>query len=66
MADVDAGESLAYEISEDRYVWLQVVPGVIELDGGELREGDGVGLVEEPGVAIEATTDAELILFDLA
>jgi redox-sensitive bicupin YhaK (pirin superfamily) len=65
VAGVDAGKSLVYAIPEGRYVWLQIVRGVVELDGRELREGDGVGLVDEPAVEIKAATDAELILFDL-
>lgn len=66
VADVDAGNGLAHPIREGRCAWLQVVRGVVELGGGELREGDGLGLVKEPAVEITAATDAELILFDLA
>ncbi|HEX5421451.1 MAG TPA: pirin family protein, partial [Gammaproteobacteria bacterium] len=52
IADVDAGTSLAHPIADGRYGWLQVVRGIVELDGGELREGDGVGLVEERTVEV--------------
>jgi redox-sensitive bicupin YhaK (pirin superfamily) len=66
VADLDAGTSLAHALPEGRFAWLQVVRGVVELDGGELREGDGVGLAEERAVEITAASDAELMLFDLA
>jgi quercetin 2,3-dioxygenase len=66
VADVEEGQSVARSIGAGRYAWLQVVRGIVELDGGELREGDGVGLVDERSVEIAAQSDAELLWFDLA
>lgn len=66
VAGADAGRTLAHPVAEGRYAWLQVVRGIVELDGGELREGDGVGVAEEPSIEVTARSDAELMLFDLA
>jgi quercetin 2,3-dioxygenase len=66
VADVDEGQSVSRTIDAGRYGWLQVVRGVVELDGGELREGDGVGVVDERSVDIAARSSAELLWFDFA
>jgi redox-sensitive bicupin YhaK (pirin superfamily) len=66
VADADAGRTLAHPIAVGRYAWLQVVRGIVEIGGGELREGDGVGFAEERSIEVTARSDAELMLFDLA
>jgi len=65
VANLESGESIAHEIDRGRGVWLQLARGIIALDGTEMREGDGAAIEGEPSVAIEADTDAELLLFDL-
>jgi hypothetical protein len=44
---------------------VQVARGVIGLNGTEMREGDGAALSGENFLAIEAETDAEVLLLDL-
>lgn len=62
------GASVAHPLPRDRYVWVQMVRGRAKVDGVELSEGDGASL--PAGVAerlfIEAITDAELLVFELA
>jgi len=65
VANLESGESIAHEIDRGRGVWLQLARGIIALNGTEMREGDGAAIEGEPSVAIEADTDAELLLFDL-
>jgi redox-sensitive bicupin YhaK (pirin superfamily) len=43
-----------------------VVRGIVALNGTEMREGDGAAVEEEPAVVIEAETDGEALLFDVA
>jgi hypothetical protein len=43
-----------------------VARGIVALGGTELREGDGAALEDEKTATIEAETDAEILLFDLA
>ena len=66
LANVDAGQHLAHPLGADRHAWLQIVRGIVELADGELREGDGIGLSGEGSVQLNAHSDAELMLFDLA
>ena len=65
VANLESGERIAHEIDRGRGVWLQLARGIIALNGTEMREGDGAAIEGEPSVAIEADTDAELLLFDL-
>jgi len=65
-ATVDSGQHLSHRLGAGRHGWLQVVRGIVDLPGGELREGDGVSLSRESSVQLSARSDAELIFFDLA
>jgi hypothetical protein len=60
------GEEVTQPIGHKRHAWLQVAKGEIELNGQKLHPGDGAGLSEEKRLIIRATTDAEVLLFDLA
>jgi quercetin 2,3-dioxygenase len=66
VANLAAGESVTHDIAAGRGVWLQVARGIAALDGVELREGDGAAVEASDRIAIEADTDTELLLFDLA
>jgi quercetin 2,3-dioxygenase len=66
VANLAAGERVAHDIAPGRGVWVQVARGIIGLNGTELREGDGAALEDEKNATIEAETDAEVLLFDLA
>jgi redox-sensitive bicupin YhaK (pirin superfamily) len=61
-----AGERVGYDAAKGRGLWLQVARGIVALDGTEMREGDGAAVEDQPSVAIEAETDSEVLLFDLA
>jgi quercetin 2,3-dioxygenase len=60
------GKRVAHDIAQGRGLWLHVARGIVALDGTEMREGDGAAIADQPSVAIEAETDAEVLLFDLA
>jgi len=66
VANLASGEHVAHDIAESRGVWLQVARGIIALNDTEMREGDGAAIENEKRIEIEADTDAELLLFDLA
>ncbi len=65
-AVVPAGSSRSFELAAGRHAWLQAVRGSLRLQGRELRASDGARVSEERRLEIEATGDAELLLFDLA
>lgn len=64
-AVLGAGATLERTLSPDRYHWLQVARGSVVLDGETLVAGDGVAMVNEPNLNLEASEDAELLLFDM-
>lgn len=61
-----SGESVEHRLEAGRHAWLQVVKGVVELNGQKLNAGDGAAVSEERALAIRAGDDSEVILFDLA
>jgi redox-sensitive bicupin YhaK (pirin superfamily) len=65
VGNLEPGERVVHEAEPRRGLWLQVARGIVALDGTEMREGDGAAVTEEPSVAIEAETTAEVLLFDL-
>jgi redox-sensitive bicupin YhaK (pirin superfamily) len=65
VASLSPGRQVSHALAGGRGAWLQVARGLIALDGTELREGDGAAIEGEPSLAIEAETEAELLLFDL-
>jgi hypothetical protein len=65
-ADIEPGESLRHELAADRHAWLQVARGVAELNGNELRAGDGAAISGERSLQLGTGDGAELLLFDLA
>jgi redox-sensitive bicupin YhaK (pirin superfamily) len=60
------GEELTQSLGAKRFGWLQVAKGEIELNGQTLHPGDGAAISEEKALAIKATEEAEVLLFDLA
>lgn len=65
VANLDAGERLSHQIAPGRGIWLQIARGIVALNGTEMRQGDGAAIEDEPSLAVEAVTDAEILLFDL-
>ena len=60
------GEEVKHALGAKRYAWLQVAKGAIELNGQNLQQGDGAAASDEKELTIKASTDAEVLLFDLA
>lgn len=61
-----AGETRTYELGGDRYAWVQIVEGEVTLNGHALLAGDGAAVSDETLLTIDAATNAEVVLFDLA
>jgi len=59
-------QKINYRLEENRYAWLQIARGTIELNQAELRQGDGAAVSAEGNLSIVAHDQAELLLFDLA
>lgn len=61
------GETIAYPLTDNRRVWLQVARGRILLNGETtLLAGDGVAVETAGSLTATALEPSELLLFDLA
>lgn len=65
-AVLEPNQQVSYALKPERHAWIQVARGGINLNGLSLKKGDGVAISDETNVVIEAMTDAEFLLFDLA
>lgn len=59
------GAEVSLPLEAGHGAWVQVAAGIVRLQGGELREGDGAAIEDEPEVRLTADTDAEVLVFDL-
>lgn len=63
---LNSGDQVTHEFEKNRYGWLQVAKGAIELNGAKLTQGDGAAISDEQQLTIKGTKDSEILLFDLA
>jgi quercetin 2,3-dioxygenase len=59
------GDVVNYHLKPNRYGWLQIAQGIVNLNGEELRAGDGVQLNGEEQLEISTNIGGEILLFDL-
>jgi redox-sensitive bicupin YhaK (pirin superfamily) len=65
-AVLKAGEQVEHVLAKGRHAWVQVAKGTVKLGEQELGAGDGAAINDEGTLAISATGDAEVLVFDLA
>lgn len=64
---LDAGFTVYHPLSPKRHAWLQVARGAIEVNGENLKAGDGAGIMMEKELQISGKApQSEFLLFDLA
>jgi len=66
LSQITKGQQVVHEVAPSRHAWLQVLRGSVSLNGHELQTSDGAAVSDETSLTIQATTDAEIMLFDLA
>jgi redox-sensitive bicupin YhaK (pirin superfamily) len=66
LATLNADHLVDFELPTDRHAWLQVLRGEVTLNGRAMGTSDGAKISGETNLSIRATTDAEIMLFDLA
>ncbi|MCC6794956.1 MAG: pirin family protein [Candidatus Hydrogenedentes bacterium] len=66
LAALDGGSKLEYPLEQGRHAWLQVIRGEVSVNGTKLQTSDAAAVSNESTVKIEAGSDAEVMLFDLA
>lgn len=66
LSKLENGKAISHPLSSGRYAWLQVLRGSVTLNGKALETSDGAAISDEAELTITATSDAEMMLFDLA
>ena len=61
----DGDESASVELDEQRYAYVHIARGSVEVDGQRLGEGDGARVREETRLQFSRGDQAEVLLFDL-
>ncbi|QLL16130.1 pirin family protein [Pseudomonas chlororaphis] len=62
---IDGQESATLTLDANRYAYVHVARGSVELNGLLLQEGDGVRVREEQALTLSNGADAEVLVFDL-
>ena len=62
---LEPGNELALELRNDRKVFIQVIHGDITVNGRALSAGDGAALEGEQALRINASNEAEFLVFDM-
>jgi redox-sensitive bicupin YhaK (pirin superfamily) len=62
---LSSGEAVAHDLQGGREAYVHLARGEARINGEELGAGDAVRIRREAKVRIEATADAEVLLFDL-
>ena len=63
---LDAGTKLQHSYADGHSGFLQIVSGSVSANGEQLEAGDGVAIRALDSLTLLATSDAEIILFDMA
>lgn len=66
LAALDAGAYVSHALAEGRHTWIQVLRGLVTVNGEVLNISDGAAISDETNLEIRATEDSEVLLFDLA
>ena len=66
-AALGKSDSVEHELRDGRYAWVQVARGAVNINGQELKAGDGAAVAQEEKLKITGSADSsEVLLFDLA
>lgn len=60
-----AGEQGSADVAEGRRIWIQVVKGDVTVNGEAATTSDAFAIWDEKTLEITASSDAEILLFDL-
>jgi hypothetical protein len=63
---LDPDQAVTFDLRPDRKLWVQLAHGTVIANGQTLYAGDGLGILATGEIAITATDNAEILLFDLA
>lgn len=63
---LDAGASLTHTLVPGRGAWIQIVDGILEVNGMRLNAGDGLAIEEAGDISLHGLSACEFLLIDLA
>lgn len=66
IARLDRGAETKHALATGRHAWVQVARGAVQLNGTELKSGDGAAISDESEIRVKANEASEVLLFDLA
>ncbi|WP_218082269.1 pirin family protein [Anthocerotibacter panamensis] len=66
IAHLATGQETRYPLASNRHAWVQIARGSVLLNGQPLQTGDGAAISQEALLIVQAQTNAEVLLFDLA
>jgi redox-sensitive bicupin YhaK (pirin superfamily) len=66
VATLRAGASVEHALRPGRAAWVQVASGELGLNGDPMQAGDGAAVTDEESIAMTASRDAAILVFDLA
>lgn len=66
IARLNEGDSAKHAIAPSRHAWVQIARGAVELNGRELKAGDGAAVSGESELIVKARESSEVLAFDLA
>ena len=66
IARLHQGDTAKQAIETGRHAWVQIARGAVELNGRELKAGDGAAVSGESELSVKALEDSEVLAFDLA
>ncbi|MCH9695447.1 MAG: pirin family protein [Gammaproteobacteria bacterium] len=62
---IEQGTELKHSIAPGHKVFVHIVQGEATVNGEHVNDGDGMQISDETHVSIAATTDVEILLFDM-
>jgi quercetin 2,3-dioxygenase len=66
-AVLNKAETVEHALRDGRYAWVQVARGTVNVNGQELKAGDGAAATQESKLTIAGVSESsEVLLFDLA
>lgn len=65
IAGLGKNHSVSYALGQERYAWVQVTRGNVNLFNKELYEGDGAAVMKEQELNLTTDDSGEFLLFDM-
>jgi redox-sensitive bicupin YhaK (pirin superfamily) len=65
VAKLSPGDAVTHELRTGRHAWVHVAEGELTVNGQRLESGDAIALSDETRVALAASKNSQVLLFDL-